>query len=93
MLDDTVPVFKGWTTMQKLIVFLLCVIIVLIAPWMLAVIFAGALAYGAWLLIVGIVVVVLVAAHTFKNSEWRRQRRIRSLVESANRRNSSRADD
>lgn len=79
--------------MQKLIVFLLCVIIVLIAPWMLAVIFAGALAYGAWLLIVGFFVVVLVAAHAFKNSEWRRQRRIRAVVEAANSRNSRQSND
>ena len=78
--------------MQKLIVFLLCVVIVLIAPWMLAVIFAGALAYGAWLLIVGFFVAMLVSVYAFKNSEWRRQRRISSVVEAANRRNSRRGN-
>ena len=46
---------------QKLIVILLAVIVVLIAPWTLAVLFAGVLAYGIWLAVVGLITAIFVA--------------------------------
>lgn len=75
--------------MQKLIVFLLALIVVLIAPWTLALLFAGVVAYGVWLLVVGLITAVLVAGYLYKNSEGRRQRRIQKVVDAANKRNRS----
>jgi membrane associated rhomboid family serine protease len=74
---------------QKLIVILLAVIVVLIAPWTLAVLFAGVLAYGIWLAVVGLITAIFVAGYMYKNSEGRRQRRIQKVVDAANKRNGS----
>ncbi|MHA5669452.1 hypothetical protein ACVSKH_31985 [Pseudomonas aeruginosa] len=75
--------------MQKLIVILLAVIVVLIALWTLAVLFAGVLAYGIWLAVVGLITAIFVAGYMYKNSEGRRQRRIQKVVDAANKRNRS----
>ena len=74
---------------QKLIVILLAVIVVLIAPWTLAVLFAGVLAYGIWLAVVGLITAIFVAGYMYKNSEGRRQRQIQKVVDAANKRNRS----
>lgn len=78
--------------MQIVIVLLLLVIALAVAPWLGGVLAIGAAAYA----IVGVLFVVvmffLVGADTLKSikhSEWARQRRIRKVVEQANRRNQS----
>ncbi|EMD2321430.1 TPA: hypothetical protein ACRNCK_001696 [Pseudomonas aeruginosa] len=78
--------------MQIVIVLLLLVIALAVAPWLGGVLAIGAAVYA----IVGVLFVVvmffLVGADTLKsikNSEWARQRRIRKVVEQANRRNRS----
>lgn len=51
--------------------------------------FAGVLAYGIWLAVVGLITAIFVAGYMYKNSEGRRQRRIQKVVDAANKRNRS----
>lgn len=73
--------------MQLLMVLLLALIAIILAPWLLWVIFAGALAYGTYMVIVGACVALLIAGLSLsgKFRAWLFKRRLESRIEESNR--------
>lgn len=73
--------------MQILIVLLLALIALILAPWLLWVIFAGALAYGTYMIIVGVCVVLIIICMSLngKFRGWLFKRRLENRIEESNR--------
>ncbi|HDS1692200.1 TPA: hypothetical protein QEM72_002704 [Pseudomonas putida] len=70
-----------------MIVFLLVVIVLILAPWLIWVLLAGAVAYGAIIAAAGAVLVVVLILTIFREStgNWLAKKRLDTKIEEANR--------
>lgn len=70
-----------------MIVFLLVVIVLILAPWLIWVLLAGAVAYGAIMAAAGAVLVVVLILAIFREStgSWLAKKRLDTKIEEANR--------
>lgn len=73
--------------MQLLIVLLLVLIVLILAPWLIWVLLAGAVAYGAIMAVAGAVLVAALAFVFFRSSinDWLSKKRVSASIEEANR--------